>query len=162
MRELKQNFLCQKKREKSSAEHSGGQVMGSGRQKWRLRWPGIEPGSTAWKATMLTITPPTPSSLSMYFDRDWSLAQAEAVLYDALSQDILTYRRPTVSCLQTSVSCKFLLRLREYQKSVKTSHVHTSMSEWLCNAGKRKERNQCSRSLNETTTKSRDITQKTK
>ena len=25
----------------------------------KLRRPGIEPGSTAWKATMLTITPPT-------------------------------------------------------------------------------------------------------
>ena len=25
-----------------------------------LRWPGIEPRSTAWKATMLTITPSTP------------------------------------------------------------------------------------------------------
>ena len=25
-----------------------------------MRWPGIEPGSTAWKATMLTITPPSP------------------------------------------------------------------------------------------------------
>jgi hypothetical protein len=24
-----------------------------------MRWPGIEPGSTAWKATMLTITPPS-------------------------------------------------------------------------------------------------------
>eukprot|EP00116_Pleurobrachia_bachei_P000811 sb/3461073/ len=24
-----------------------------------VRWPGIEPGSTAWKATMLTITPPS-------------------------------------------------------------------------------------------------------
>ena len=24
-----------------------------------MRRPGIEPGSTAWKATMLTITPPT-------------------------------------------------------------------------------------------------------
>ena len=24
-----------------------------------LRWPGVEPGSTAWKATMLTVTPPT-------------------------------------------------------------------------------------------------------
>ena len=28
----------------------------------KMRWPGIEPGSTAWKATMLTITPPTPLS----------------------------------------------------------------------------------------------------
>ena len=25
----------------------------------KMRWPGIEPGSVAWKATMLTITPPT-------------------------------------------------------------------------------------------------------
>ena len=24
-----------------------------------MRWPGIEPGSIAWKATMLTIIPPT-------------------------------------------------------------------------------------------------------
>ena len=28
----------------------------------RLRGPGIEPGSTAWKATMLTITPATPDN----------------------------------------------------------------------------------------------------
>ena len=28
-------------------------------KKEKLRRPGIEPGSTAWKATMLTITPPT-------------------------------------------------------------------------------------------------------
>ena len=26
-----------------------------------MRWPGVEPGSTAWKATMLTVTPPTLS-----------------------------------------------------------------------------------------------------
>ena len=25
-----------------------------------MRWPGIEPGSTAWKAAMLTTIPPTP------------------------------------------------------------------------------------------------------
>ena len=24
-----------------------------------MRWPGIEPGSTAWKAAMLTTIPPT-------------------------------------------------------------------------------------------------------
>ena len=28
----------------------------------KVRRPGIEPGSTAWKATMLTITPPTLDS----------------------------------------------------------------------------------------------------
>ena len=27
--------------------------------KRKMRRPGIEPGSTAWKATMLTFTPPT-------------------------------------------------------------------------------------------------------
>ena len=27
--------------------------------KSRVRQPGVEPGSTAWKATMLTVTPPT-------------------------------------------------------------------------------------------------------
>lgn len=29
----------------------------------KLRQPGIEPGSIAWKATMLTFTPPTPVAL---------------------------------------------------------------------------------------------------
>ena len=28
--------------------------------KQTMRWPGIEPGSTAWKAAMLTTIPPTP------------------------------------------------------------------------------------------------------
>ena len=27
-----------------------------------MRWPGIEPGSTAWKAAMLTTIPPTQSA----------------------------------------------------------------------------------------------------
>ncbi len=27
--------------------------------KMKMRWPGIEPGSTAWKAAMLTTIPPT-------------------------------------------------------------------------------------------------------
>ena len=29
------------------------------KKKIQMRWPGIEPGSIAWKATMLTIIPPT-------------------------------------------------------------------------------------------------------
>ena len=28
-----------------------------------MRRPGVEPGSTAWKATMLTVTPPTPDEM---------------------------------------------------------------------------------------------------
>ena len=30
------------------------------KKKKKLRRPGIEPGSTAWKAAMLTTIPPTP------------------------------------------------------------------------------------------------------
>ena len=33
------------------------------KKKEYLRRPGIEPGSTAWKAAMLTIIPPTPHEL---------------------------------------------------------------------------------------------------
>ena len=29
------------------------------KNKIKMRWPGVEPGSIAWKATMLTVTPPT-------------------------------------------------------------------------------------------------------
>ena len=32
-----------------------------GKLKTKLRQPGVEPGSTAWKATMLTATPLTPA-----------------------------------------------------------------------------------------------------
>ena len=33
--------------------------MGEKKPKKYVRWPGIEPGSTAWKAAMLTTIPPT-------------------------------------------------------------------------------------------------------
>ena len=36
--------------------------------KMRLRWPGVEPGSTAWKAAMLTAIPPTLDVSSFNFD----------------------------------------------------------------------------------------------
>ena len=32
------------------------------KEKKLMRRPGVEPGSAAWKATMLTVTPPTPDS----------------------------------------------------------------------------------------------------
>ncbi len=37
-------------------------IVGNAKQKVKkyVRRPGVEPGSTAWKATMLTVTPPTP------------------------------------------------------------------------------------------------------
>jgi hypothetical protein len=31
-----------------------------------MRWPGIEPGSTAWKAAMLTIIPPMLDDIGFY------------------------------------------------------------------------------------------------
>ena len=37
-------------------ELNSGLTLGT---KKSVRWPGIEPGSNAWKASMLTITPPT-------------------------------------------------------------------------------------------------------
>ena len=43
-------------------------VENSGR-KYRMRRPGIEPGSTAWKAAMLTTIPPTPVSLRYFLFR---------------------------------------------------------------------------------------------
>ena len=43
-----------------------------------MRRPGIEPGSTAWKAAMLTTIPPTPVGMRMAakekvdeWDEDW-------------------------------------------------------------------------------------------
>ena len=39
-----------------------GHRVGTQARTWaylKVRRPGIEPGSTAWKATMLTVTPPT-------------------------------------------------------------------------------------------------------
>ena len=44
-------FFCQKKKKKKHC--------GIGSQPKTVRGPGIEPGSTAWKAAMLTITPAT-------------------------------------------------------------------------------------------------------
>ena len=48
-----------------------------GNQK-RMRRPGIEPGTIAWKATMLTTTPPTldnfPSNLRWYSKVLWQVA----------------------------------------------------------------------------------------
>ena len=38
---------------------SGRHRIGDARPKKMLRRPGIEPGSTAWKAAMLTTIPPT-------------------------------------------------------------------------------------------------------
>jgi hypothetical protein len=37
---------------------------GMGQRRKKMRRPGIEPGSTAWKAAMLTIIPPTLAHLT--------------------------------------------------------------------------------------------------
>ena len=34
-------------------------------EKEKMRWPGVEPESAAWKATMLTVTPPSLFILSI-------------------------------------------------------------------------------------------------
>ena len=43
-----------------------------------LRWPGVEPGSTAWKATMLTVTPPTLAYLFLKIIHYLSPCKCEA------------------------------------------------------------------------------------
>ena len=52
-----------------------------------MRQPGIEPGSIAWKATMLTFTPPT-LSITIYFAAEsfnlpWS---DDAILYNTTTR----------------------------------------------------------------------------
>lgn len=42
-----------------AAQVQQGTILDAGRRKAGMRWPGIEPGSTAWKAAMLTTIPPT-------------------------------------------------------------------------------------------------------
>lgn len=42
-----------------AAQVQQGIILDAGRRKAGMRWPGIEPGSTAWKAAMLTTIPPT-------------------------------------------------------------------------------------------------------
>ena len=36
-----------------------------------MHWPGVEPGSTAWKAAMLTVTPPMPPCEKSEINRDF-------------------------------------------------------------------------------------------
>ena len=56
----KENFKNRKKNEKCPRfQDSVFIVVPSIKQKEVLRRPGIEPGSTAWKAAMLTTIPPT-------------------------------------------------------------------------------------------------------
>ena len=46
-------------------------------KKTKVRRPGVEPGSTAWKATMLTVTPPTHSVILLRLQSaDYRLPQA--------------------------------------------------------------------------------------
>ncbi len=45
-----------------------------------MRRPGIEPGSTAWRATMLTFTPATPLRISsICFSNEFALQGAAGV-----------------------------------------------------------------------------------
>jgi hypothetical protein len=55
-----------------------------------VRRPGIEPGSTAWKATMLTITPATllVQTISVEYTYVWRAGRARPCVY--ISSDLLS------------------------------------------------------------------------
>ena len=53
-----------------------------------MRWPGIEPGSTAWKAAMLTTIPPTPT----WWQR--LILIKKTFLLHSVLEAILTCRQP--------------------------------------------------------------------
>ena len=48
-----------------------------------MRWPGIEPGSNAWKASMLTITPPT---LRPIWQKDISIPSQTYFIFHKLNK----------------------------------------------------------------------------
>ena len=56
----KENVKNRKCDKSPTSQDSVSTVVPSIKQKELLRRPGIEPGSTAWKAAMLTTIPPTP------------------------------------------------------------------------------------------------------
>lgn len=64
------------------------------KNKFSVRWPGIEPGSTAWKATMLTITPPSHLVPHSITHRDqmqtWSISRPNAGLINIVTNQSTT------------------------------------------------------------------------
>ena len=68
-------------------------------QEKSVRWPGIEPGSNAWKASMLTITPPTPTQetniLTLYTNYPIHQIQGSRPLIQGSAWFISTKRQPS-------------------------------------------------------------------
>ena len=50
-----------------------------------MRRPGVEPGSTAWKATMLTVTPPTLLSFPQEI-KSTSQPFTSVIIYDGMNK----------------------------------------------------------------------------
>ena len=69
------------------------------RQGKNVRWPGIEPGSNAWKASMLTITPPTLTQetniLTLYTNYPIHQIQESRPLIQGSAWFISTKRQPS-------------------------------------------------------------------
>ena len=68
-----------------------------------VRRPGVEPGSTAWKATMLTVTPPTPLGKA---SQNYLVNQTYCVFFCGVFSSLLLYlwQRLRSNCLR-SASC---------------------------------------------------------
>ena len=67
------------------------------RSKTRVRQPGVEPGSTAWKATMLTVTPLT-------LDRNGSLFRQNRTV-EILQRNLLLQTYQILMSLRVMYSC---------------------------------------------------------
>ena len=54
------NVLCRTKQtnERVNLHWFVKEIIQKKKKKESVHWPGVEPGSTAWKAAMLTVTPP--------------------------------------------------------------------------------------------------------
>lgn len=102
-----------------------------------MRGPGIEPGSTAWKAAMLTIAPATllgkkdPRSRSRTSDLEISIASSYSLpLYQ------LSYTRMLVCSLPSAVLAEWLRRMlkahvRKSVGSIPTDCIFIFTSSWM-------------------------------
>ena len=68
-----------------------------------MRWPGVEPGSTAWKAAMLTAIPPTLAIYIIYV--------IQLMLELLRCGNDTTFKRINCSLLLSSMTCNFVVTM---------------------------------------------------
>lgn len=102
-----------------------------------LRRPGVEPGSTAWKATMLTVTPPTQSCFLLASFWFWI---TEECLYVLWQHFYLYSEHHTIiwnKCITNENPIRFICMTRHLKCFLLTSCLHRWFSGRIlaCHAG---------------------------